>query len=64
MFSFNVDAFHRIGWFTFVETNGSLNCCHEKEMNRTRREMLHARSKSYFKTSALNKTDAFYKSCP
>ena len=64
MFSFNVDTFHRIEWLTFVETNGSLNCCHEKEMNPARREMLHAGSKSYFKTSGLNKTDTFHKKLP
>ena len=37
MFSFNVDAFHRIELLTFVETNGSLNCWHYKEMNRNKR---------------------------
>ena len=33
-------------------------------MNQTRRELLPTKSKSYFKTSGLNKTNAFHKKLP
>ena len=36
MFSFNVDAFHRIEWLTFAETNGSLTDAFHKKLPLTK----------------------------